>query len=66
MQRVNNSSGSKYSFHNEKAKAAAPIAPVGTSYTPIGQPDIQAMRTAAKPPPAASKPVSQAKAYRLF
>lgn len=59
MKRVNDASGSKYSVHNERAKPSAPIAPVGTSYTPIGQPDINAMRASAKPkPPIASKAVS--------
>lgn len=56
MKRVNDASGSKYSVHNERARAAAPITPVGTSYTPIGQPDINALRTGAKPA-VATKPV---------
>ncbi|KAG8760164.1 hypothetical protein FRC14_003920 [Serendipita sp. 396] len=49
MKRVNDSSGSKYSVHNEKPRAAVPITPVGTSYTPIGQPDIQGMRSGRSP-----------------
>lgn len=48
MSRVAAASGANYSAHNEKARKFEPIAPVGTNYSPIGRPDINAMR---KPPP---------------
>lgn len=44
MQRVEAASGARYSAHNEKPRKFEPIAPVGTNYTPIGKPDIAAMR----------------------
>ncbi|CDO74750.1 hypothetical protein BN946_scf184411.g7 [Trametes cinnabarina] len=59
MARVEAASGAHYSAQKEAPRKAEPIAPVGTSYTPIGQPDIAAMRrggnpasTPAAPPPA--------------
>lgn len=55
MQRVEAASGAKYSAHNEKARKFEPIAPVGTNYTPIGKPDIAAMR---RVPPAPSSAIS--------
>ena len=73
MQRVEAASGAKYAAHNEKPRKWEPIAPVGTSYTPIGRPDMAALRrvppapggaspsaatSAAKPPgPTAPRPV---------
>ncbi|KAG9313233.1 hypothetical protein JVU11DRAFT_6694 [Chiua virens] len=50
MQRVEAASGARYSAHNEKARKFEPIAPVGTNYTPIGKPDIAAMRRVPPPP----------------
>lgn len=47
LKRVADSSGSKYSVHREAPKKPDLIAPVGTSYKPIGTPDIAAMRTGA-------------------
>ncbi|KAG2057588.1 hypothetical protein BDR06DRAFT_951787 [Suillus hirtellus] len=65
MKRVEAASGAKYSAHNEQARKFEPIAPVGTSYTPVGRPDITAMRNAQPPPrnvsssaPSASRPVT--------
>jgi hypothetical protein len=62
MKRIEAASGAKYSTHNEQARRTEPIAPVGTSYTPIGRPDVAAMRKApaAAPPPAAPKPATGA------
>lgn len=54
MQRVAAASGARYSTHNEKPRRFEPIAPVGTNYTPIGKPDIAAMR---RVPPAPSSAV---------
>ena len=53
MSRVAAASGAKYSIHNEPARRAEPIGPVGTNYTPVGKVDISAIRreTAVKPPP---------------
>lgn len=50
MKRVEGASGAKYSAHNEQARKFEPIAPVGTSYTPVGRPDISAMRNTQPPP----------------
>lgn len=50
MKRIEAASGSKYSAHNEQARKFEPIAPVGSSYTPVGRPDISAMRKAQPPP----------------
>jgi hypothetical protein len=50
MKRIEAASGAKYSAHNEQARKFEPIAPVGSSYTPVGRPDISAMRTAQVPP----------------
>lgn len=55
MKRVNDSSGAKYSVHNEKSRPAPAPTPAGTSYTPIGRPDIAAMKRAAPPPAVAAK-----------
>ncbi|KAF8507300.1 hypothetical protein BU17DRAFT_57574 [Hysterangium stoloniferum] len=49
MKRVRNASGSKYSVHGETARRAEPIAPVGTSYTPVGKVDIAALRKVTTP-----------------
>lgn len=49
MKKVNDASGAKYSFHKEAPKRADPIAPVGSSYKPVGAPDIAALRKTAKP-----------------
>ena len=54
MSRVESASGARYSAHNEQARKFEPIAPVGTNYTPVGQVDIAALRSAA--PSAAPKP----------
>lgn len=48
MKRVTDSSGSKYSVQNEAPKKVEPIAPVGSSYKPIGAPDIRSMQASAK------------------
>lgn len=53
MRRVEAASGAKYSTHNEKPRKFEPIAPVGTNYTPIGKPDIAALRRV----PPAPRPV---------
>jgi len=45
MKRVADAGGAKYSVHGETARRHEPIAPVGTSYTPVGRPDIAAMRS---------------------
>ncbi|KIJ06493.1 hypothetical protein PAXINDRAFT_103342, partial [Paxillus involutus ATCC 200175] len=50
MKRVEAASGAKYSAHNEQSRKFEPIAPVGSSYTPIGRPDIAAMRKVPPPP----------------
>lgn len=54
MSRVEAASGAKYSVHKETARKFEPIAPVGTSYTPIGKVDIGAIRNAAT----ATKPIT--------
>jgi hypothetical protein len=59
MSRVEAASGVKYSSQKEPARKIEPIAPVGTSYTPVGKVDIGAIRrdAASKPaPPPASRP----------
>ncbi|KAH7904712.1 hypothetical protein BJ138DRAFT_1119147 [Hygrophoropsis aurantiaca] len=48
--RVEAASGAKYSTHNKRARKAEPIAPVGTSYTPVGRPDIASLRKVPPPP----------------
>lgn len=50
MKRVEAASGAKYSSNREAPRKSEPIAPVGTSYTPVGRPDIAALKKA--PPPA--------------
>ncbi|PPQ71153.1 hypothetical protein CVT24_009834 [Panaeolus cyanescens] len=50
MKRVEAASGAKYSSNREEPRKFEPIAPVGTSYTPVGRPDIAALK---KAPPAA-------------
>ncbi|KAI9336553.1 hypothetical protein BDR26DRAFT_485842 [Obelidium mucronatum] len=54
MKKVKDSSGAKYSIHNEQAKKSGPVQPVGSSYTPV--------QTVPKPmsaaPPAFNKPAS--------
>jgi len=47
MKRVRDASGSKYSVHNEQSRPLEPIAPVGTSYKPIGKVDIAELRRGA-------------------
>ncbi|KZT50974.1 hypothetical protein CALCODRAFT_461009 [Calocera cornea HHB12733] len=62
MKRVSDASGSKYSVHNEQAKAPEPIAPIrGSGYQPIGKVDIGELRKGAKPaePIAPIKPAYQ-------
>lgn len=64
MSRIESASGARYSVQREAPRKFEPIAPVGTNYTPIGRPDIAAMRKAATPnthsapapPPAAVVP----------
>jgi hypothetical protein len=56
MKRVEAASGAKYSVHRETARKAEPIAPVGSSYKPVGRPDIATMRTAAPAAPPKSAP----------
>lgn len=67
MSRVEAASGANYSSQAEAPRRYEPIGPVGTNYTPIGKPDIAAMRrggapgpspsvSAAKPPPPPSAP----------
>lgn len=56
--RVADSSGSKYSVHKEAPRKPDLIAPVGTSYTPVGAPDISSMRAGA-PRDVIGKTVSQ-------
>ena len=57
MKRVEDSSGSRYTAHKEQPRKFEPIAPVGTSYTPIGKVDINEIRRAAPKPVTAAKPV---------
>ena len=52
MSRVESASGAKYSFQKEQPRKFEPIAPVGSSYSPIGKVDIAAMRRDAAPKPA--------------
>lgn len=47
MKRVEAASGARYSAHKEQARKFEPIAPVGTSYSPIGRPDINELRRGA-------------------
>lgn len=62
MSRVEAASGAKYSAHKEQPRKYEPIAPVGSSYTPVGKVDIGALKKApppsAKPslPPSSSRP----------
>ncbi|MBW0517638.1 hypothetical protein O181_057353 [Austropuccinia psidii MF-1] len=53
LKKVADSSGAKYSIHNEKPVKRELPAPVGTNYTPIGRPDIAAMTSKQKPTPPA-------------
>jgi hypothetical protein len=66
MKRVEAASGAKYSTHNERVRKVEPIAPTGTSYTPVGRPDIAAMRKApaAQAPSAPPKPAGAAAPVR--
>ncbi|CAE6507099.1 unnamed protein product [Rhizoctonia solani] len=49
MKKVNDASGAKYSIHKEAPKRPDPITPVGSTYKPVGVPDIAALRKNAKP-----------------
>ena len=49
MSKVSSASGAKYSAHNEIARNAEPIAPVGTNYVPVGRVDIGALRKVPAP-----------------
>ena len=65
MSRVEAASGAKYSSHKEQPRKFEPIAPVGSSYTPVGRPDIAALKQAPPiarpaPPPATSRPAFSA------
>ncbi|KAJ3257045.1 hypothetical protein HDU77_002882 [Chytriomyces hyalinus] len=68
MKKIKDSSGAKYSIHNEGAKKAAPVAPVGASYTPVQtapKPFVSTPAAFNKPtssytPPAFNKPAVQA------
>lgn len=53
MSRVEAASGAKYSTHKEQPRKFEPIAPVGSSYTPVGKVDIAALKRAPQP---AAKP----------
>ncbi|EFP94595.2 uncharacterized protein PGTG_20551 [Puccinia graminis f. sp. tritici CRL 75-36-700-3] len=53
MKKVADSSGAKYSVHNEKPVKREMPAPVGTNYKPIGRPDIASMTSKQKPTPPA-------------
>jgi len=53
LKKVADSSGAKYSVHNEKPVKREMPAPVGTNYQPIGRPDIAAMTSKQKPTPPA-------------
>ena len=53
MSRVEAASGAKYSSHKEPARKFEPIAPVGSSYKPVGKVDIAALKST---PPPATKP----------
>lgn len=53
MKRVEAASGAKYSSHKEQPRKFEPIAPVGTTYTPVGKVDIAALKKAPTP---AAKP----------
>jgi hypothetical protein len=48
MKRVEAASGARYSAHKEKPREFVPIAPVGTSYTPIGRVDMSELRKGAQ------------------
>ena len=61
MKRVEAASGAKYSAHKETARKFEPIAPVGSSYKPVGKVDIEALRKAPKPGAAASSGVPSPK-----
>ncbi|KZS94673.1 actin depolymerizing protein [Sistotremastrum niveocremeum HHB9708] len=65
MKRVEEASGSKYSVHKESARKYEPIAPVGTSYTPIGKPDIGALRKTGPSSVAAAPPAKKARPIPL-
>lgn len=66
MKRVEAASGAKYSAQKEAPRKFEPIAPVGTSYKPVGQVDIAALKRDVPappkpaPPPAASRPAQSA------
>lgn len=45
--KITNASGAKYSIHKEAPRQYVPIAPVGSSYTPVGRVDITQMRQGA-------------------
>ena len=60
--KVSDSSGSKYSVHKEVARKPDLINPVGSSYTPVGTPNIAAMRRGA-PRDVITPVVSQALDY---
>lgn len=49
MKRVEAASGAKYSAHKETARKFEPIAPVGSSYKPVGKVDIGALRKVPTP-----------------
>ena len=58
MTRVEAASGVNYTAQKEAPRKFEPIAPVGSSYKPVGKVDINALRNAAPAPaPAASKPI---------
>ena len=64
MSRVEAASGAKYSSHKEQPRKFEPIAPVGSSYTPVGKVDISALKKA--PPPAARPAFSALPAKPTF
>ena len=55
MSRVEAASGAKYSAQKDSPRRFEPIAPVGTSYKPVGKVDIAALRAEAAQ--SAPKPV---------
>ena len=61
MKRVEAASGAKYSAHKETARKYEPIAPVGSSYKPVGKVDIGALRKAPTPTAVAGSSVSSSK-----
>ena len=64
MTKVEAASGARYSAHKEAPRRFEPIAPVGTNYTPIGRPDIAAMRRTPAVQPSPARPAAPSTAPR--